>query len=163
RGELQSDAYSSWSETGFDLSEPGRLVDHGDLRFDDSEDAWTRIEREAAAILATGMPLLSLGGDHAITHPLLRAAHAPHPALTLLHIDAHPDIYHAYQDNPRSHTSPFARIMEEGLAGRLIQVGLRTVNDHHREQWRRFGVETIEADACGEQLPLDIRTPIYLS
>ncbi len=38
------------------------------------------------------------------------------PNLTILHIDAHADIYHAYQDNPRSHTSPFARIMEERLA-----------------------------------------------
>jgi len=163
RRELQSDAYSIWSETGFDLSAAGRLVDHGDLHFDENEDAWTHIEREATAILATGTPLISLGGDHAITHPLLRAAHAQHPALTILHIDAHPDIYHAYQGNPRSHTSPFARIMEEGLASRLIQVGLRTVNDHHREQWQRFGVETIEADACGDQLALDISTPIYLS
>ncbi|WP_348632231.1 arginase family protein, partial [Mesorhizobium sp. M2D.F.Ca.ET.232.01.1.1] len=45
----------------------------------------------------------------------------------------HPDIYHSYGDNLRSHTSPFARIMEERLADRLIQIGLRTVNDHHRE------------------------------
>ncbi|MGO4702505.1 agmatinase family protein [Dyella sp. 2RAB6] len=163
RRELYSDAYSIWSETGIDLGVPGRLVDHGDLHFDGSEDAWTRIEREAGAILATGTPLISLGGDHAITHPLLRAAHAHHPSLTLLHIDAHADIYHAYQGNPRSHASPFARIMEEGLASRLIQLGLRTVNDHHREQWQRFGVEAIEAAACGERLALDIRTPIYLS
>lgn len=163
RRELFSDAYSIWSETGIDLGEPGRLIDHGDLRFDANEDAWTQIEREAAAILATGTPLISLGGDHAITHPLLRAAHTHHPALTILHIDAHADIYHAYQGNPRSHASPFARIMEEGLAGRLIQVGLRTVNDHHREQWRRFGVEAIEAAACGERLALDIHTPVYLS
>ena len=163
RGELQSDAYSIWSETGIDLGAPGRLVDHGDLRFNPGEDAWTRIEGAAAAILEGGTPLIALGGDHAITHPLLRAAHAQHPSLTILHIDAHADIYHAYQGNPRSHASPFARIMEERLAGRLIQVGLRTVNDHHREQWQRFGVEAIEAAACGEQLPVDIRTPIYLS
>lgn len=163
RRELYSDAYSIWSETGIDLGAPGRLVDHGDIGFDESEDAWTKIEREASAILATGTPLISLGGDHAITYPLLRAAHAHHASLTILHIDAHADIYHAYQGNPRSHASPFARIMEDGLAGRLIQAGLRTVNDHHREQWRRFGVEAIDAAACGERLPFDIRTPIYLS
>ncbi len=163
RQELYSDAYSSWSETGIDLGAPGRLVDHGDLRFDDSEDAWRTIEREAGAILATGAPLICLGGDHALTHPIMRAVHTHHPALTILHIDAHADIYEAYQGNPRSHASPFARIMEERLAHRLIQAGLRTVNDHHREQWRRFGVEAFEAAACGERLPVDIRTPVYLS
>lgn len=161
RRELHSDAYSIWSETGIDLD--GRLADRGDLRFDGGEDAWALIEREAAAILATGAPLISLGGDHAITHPLMRAVRARHPALTILHIDAHADIYDAYQGNRRSHASPFARIMEEGLADRLIQLGLRTVNDHHREQWRRFGVESVEAAACDERLPLDIRTPVYLS
>ncbi len=163
RRELYSDAYSSWSETGIDLGEPGRLVDRGDLRFDEGEDAWPRIEREAGAVLAAGQPLICLGGDHALTHPILRAFRAHHAELTILHIDAHADIYHAYQGNPRSHASPFARIMEERLADRLIQVGLRTVNDHHREQWRRFGVQAIEASACGERLPVDIRTPVYVS
>jgi arginase family enzyme len=80
-----------------------------------------------------------------------------------VHIDAHSDIYHAYQDNPRSHASPFARIMEEGLTDRLIQIGIRTVNDHHREQFRRFGVEVIEMARWEPHLRLDIRTPIYLS
>jgi arginase family enzyme len=93
----------------------------------------------------------------------MRAVRRRHSKLTILHIDAHPDIYHAYQGNPRSHTSPFARIMEEGLADRLIQVGLRTINDHHREQFRRFGVEVIEAGRCGPDLRLDLQTPVYIS
>jgi len=83
--------------------------------------------------------------------------------LTILHIDAHPDIYHEYQGNPRSHTSPFARIMEERLADRLIQVGLRTINDHHREQFKRFGVEIVEAGRCGETIQLGLKTPVYVS
>jgi arginase family enzyme len=53
--------------------------------------------------------------------------------------------------------------MEEGLADRLIQVGLRTINDHHRDQFKRFGVEIVEANRCGETLPLDLETPVYLS
>jgi len=83
--------------------------------------------------------------------------------LTILHIDAHPDIYHEYQGNPRSHTSPFARIMEERLADRLIQVGLRTINSHHREQFKRFGVEIVEAGRCGGQFRPDLKTPVYIS
>jgi arginase len=53
--------------------------------------------------------------------------------------------------------------MEERLADRLIQVGLRTVNDHHREQFKRFGVETIEAARFGRNIRLDLTTPVYLS
>jgi arginase family enzyme len=53
--------------------------------------------------------------------------------------------------------------MEVRLADRLIQVGLRTINSHHREQFARFGVEVIEAGRCGGTLPLDLRTPVYIS
>ena len=163
RRELHSDAYSIWSETGIDFSAAGRLVDHGDIQFDGANDPWDLIEQDVARAMQSGDPLICLGGDHAITHPIMRAVRRRRPKLTILHIDAHPDIYHAYQGNPRSHTSSFARIMEEQLADRLIQLGLRTVNDHHREQFRRFGVETIEAGLCGGNLRLDIATPVYVS
>lgn len=163
RREFYSDAYSSWSETGVDLGAEGRVVDHGDIAFDDDRDPWEVIERAVERALAPGDPLICLGGDHAITHPVMRAVRRRHAKLTILHIDAHPDIYHSYQGNSRSHTSPFARIMEEGLADRLIQVGLRTINDHHREQFRRFDVEVIEASRCSEPLHLDIATPVYIS
>lgn len=163
RRELHCDAYSMWSETGVDLSVAGRLVDHGDVQFDSASDPWDVIEQNVGRALEPGDPLICLGGDHAITHPIMRAVRRHHPRLTILHIDAHPDIYHAYQGNPRSHTSPFARIMEERLADRLIQVGLRTINDHHREQFKRFGVEAIEAGRCGQIPRLDITTPVYIS
>lgn len=163
RRELASDAYSLWTETGVDLGAEGRIVDHGDVGFDGVADAWEVIERQVERAMEPGHPLVCLGGDHAITHPILRAVRRRHAPLTVLHIDAHPDIYDAYQGNPRSHASPFARIMEEGLADRLIQVGLRAVNDHHREQLRRFGVEVIEAARCREQLRLDIAGPVYIS
>src|SRR5262245_57696274 len=128
RRELYSDAYSSWSETGIDLGAPGRIVDHGDIAFDGAADAWDVIEQQVGRALEPGRPLICLGGDQAISHPVLRAVRRRHPSLTILQIDAHPDIYDAYQGNPRSHTSPMARIMEEGLCDRLIQVGLRAVN-----------------------------------
>jgi arginase len=163
RRELVSDAYSMWSETGVDLSEPGRLVDHGDVRFESSGDAWDAIEQAVGAAMAAGHPLICLGGDHAITHPIMRAVRRQHRQLTILHIDAHCDIYDAYQGNRRSHASPFARIMEERLADRLIQVGIRTNNDEHREQAKRFGVEVIEAAQCRDLPRLDIKTPVYIS
>jgi arginase len=163
RRELHSDAYSIRSETGIDLGAAGRLVDHGDVKFDGATDPWELIERNVGRAMESGDPLICLGGDHAITHPIMRAVRRRHPKLTILHIDAHCDIYHAYQGNPRSHASPFARIMEEKLADRLIQVGIRTLNDEHREQIRRFGIEVVEARNCTESLRLDIATPVYIS
>jgi agmatinase len=163
RSELFSDAYSMWSETGIDLGIEGTLVDHGDIQFDNASDPWDLIERSVAHAMASGDPLICLGGDHAITHPIMRAVRRRHPKLTILHIDAHPDIYHVYEGNPRSHASPFARLMEERLADRLIQVGLRTVNDHHRDQFKRFGVETIEAGRWSDTRLLEITTPVYIS
>jgi agmatinase len=163
RAELNSDAYSVWSETGVDLGAAGQLVDHGDIQFGAAGDPWEAIEHTVARIAASGEPLICLGGDHAVSHPILRGLRRHQPKLTILHIDAHPDIYHDYQGNPRSHTSPFARIMEEKLCDRLVQVGLRTINDHHRDQFRRFGVEVIEMRHWRDNLRLGFATPVYIS
>jgi len=163
RRELHCDAYSLWSETGVDFSVAGRLLDHGDIQFDNTCDPWDLIERNVSRVMESGDPLICLGGDHAVTHPIMRAVRRRHSSLTILHFDAHCDIYHAYQGNPRSHASPFARIMEERLTDRLIQVGIRTLNDHHRDQNKRFGVEVIEAGRWSQNLRLDITTPVYIS
>jgi len=163
RHEMFRGVTTGWSETGVHVQAPDLFKDHGDIVFDAARDPWDQIEESIAAATADGAPVLCLGGDHAITHPILRAIRKRQKALTILHIDAHPDIYHAYQGNPRSHTSPFARIMEEKLTDRLVQVGLRTINDHYREQFKRFGVETIEAARCNEKLDFAIKTPVYIS
>jgi arginase len=161
RRELHSDAHSSWSETGFDLTD--RFLDHGDIDFAGAGDPWERIESEVGRALNAGHPLISLGGDHAIAWPVLRAVRRRHPSLTIVQIDAHPDIYPAYQGNLRSHTSSFARIMEERLADRLIQIGLRTLNDDLRGQIGRFGIEVVEARHVSEGLRLDLTAPVYIS
>jgi len=163
RRELFSDAYAQCSESGVDLSAPGRWIDHGDVRFDAGGDPWALIEAAVDRALEPGHRLISLGGDHAVTHPILRAVRRRHRRLTIVHVDAHPDIYDAYQGNPRSHASPFARIMEEGLADRLIQVGLRAIGAEHRAQFRRFGVETVSAAQWTGELRLQVEGPVYLS
>ena len=66
--------------------------------------------------------VLALGGDHSITYPIIRAVAGVHQELTILHIDAHPDLYDEFDGSRRSHACPFARIMESGLATRLVQV-----------------------------------------
>jgi agmatinase len=102
------------------------------------------IESGVAEVVAGGWRPLSLGGDHSVTYPAVRAVAQVHQPLTILHVDAHPDLYDCFQGDRYSHACPFARIMEEGLASRLVQVGIRTMNREQHEQVHRFGIEVID-------------------
>ena len=82
-----------------------------------------------------------------MTYPAVRAVARAHGPLTILHVDAHSDLYDVFEGDRYSHACPFARIMEEGLATRLVQVGIRTMNRHQRDQADRFGVEVIDMPA----------------
>jgi arginase len=144
RKALNSDSTNMWTEDGIDLGQPGIFHDAGDLNLPaESFAAFANIEKAVAEVLALGHPLISLGGDHSITYPTLRGYRSQFPDLTILHFDAHPDLYDELAGNRHSHACPFARIIEEGLAKRLVQVGIRTINRHQLEQARRFGVEVI--------------------
>ena len=82
---------------------------------------------------------------------------------TILHIDAHADLYDEFEGDRYSHACPFARIMEEKLASRLVQVGIRTLTAHLREQIDRFAVDVIDMRAwTAGKRPL-ITGPVYLS
>jgi arginase family enzyme len=80
-----------------------------------------------------------------------------------LHLDAHPDLYDELEGNRYSHACPFARIMEEDLVVRLVQVGIRTMNPHQRAQAERFGVEVIEMRDWPPGPVFDFDGPVYLS
>jgi arginase family enzyme len=86
-----------------------------------------------------------------------------YPELTIFHFDAHPDLYDQFEGNRLSHACPFARIMESGLAKRLVQVGIRAMNGHQREQARRFGVELVEMRGLPAYAKLKAAGPIYVS
>ncbi|MGA8539104.1 MAG: agmatinase [Terriglobales bacterium] len=106
---------------------------------------------------------VSLGGDHSITLPILRAFGQRIPGLTILHFDAHPDLYDELEGNRLSHACPFARIMEERAAKRLIQIGIRTMTGHQREQAQKFGVEVIEMRHLPALDRMKIEGPVYIS
>jgi agmatinase len=120
------------------------------------------VESAAAIFLASSLRVLALGGDHSITYPLLRAHAQVHPSLTVVHLDAHPDLYDELDGDRLSHACPFARVMEEQLIGRLVQIGIRTATPHQRAQAERFGVETIEMRDWTEEAALP-DGPCYVS
>jgi agmatinase len=171
RAALESPSSNRWNERGDDIAAPGILTDGGDLALpDEAPEARQVIESGVREILQHGDKPLLLGGDHSITYPILRAfpstslGTSPR-ALTVLHLDAHGDLYDEYEGDRYSHACPFARVMEEHLAARLVQVGVRTLTAHQRSQAGKFGVEVLGADRWREALPLIARfkAPVYLS
>jgi arginase len=159
---LYSGASNLSAENGLDLGSETRFHDLGDLDFEGVE-TFQAIESSVRQVLARGAALLSLGGDHALTYPLVKAYAAVHGPLEILHLDAHPDLYDVLDGDRYSHACPFARIMEAGLARRLVQVGIRTMNPHQRQQAARFGVEVHDMRHWRPDFQPDLAGPIYLS
>ena len=163
REAFHSDHWNKTTETRVDLGAPGIFEDAGDLAVMESPDAFQRIEDAVAKIIEDGKRPVSLGGDHSITAPILRAIGKRIPAITLVHFDAHPDLYADYEGNPHSHASPFARIMEEQLVHRLIQIGVRTMNTHQNDQAEKYAVRIFEIKDLPDPTHLNLAGPIYVS
>ena len=163
RTALASPAANLCAENGVDLGADSRWRDGGDLGSRNRQPSFARIEQRVAALLGNGERVVALGGDHSISWPLVRAHAAVHPGLTILHLDAHPDLYDELDGRRDSHACPFARIMEEGLAHRLVSLGIRTATAHQREQAERFGVETIAAGGDWRAAVVSLAAPLYLS
>jgi agmatinase len=91
------------------------------------EDAIVQIETGARALLDTSSSFVALGGDHTIALPLLRAVHARHGQIALIHFDAHLDTWDTYFGAAYTHGTPFRRAHEEGLLAtdRCAHVGIR--------------------------------------
>lgn len=163
RAALHSPHWNTWTEGLRDLAGPDGLSDAGDLSLAPTAAAREQIEAGIAELLAGGWRPLALGGDHSVTYPIIRAVSRVHAPLTMLHIDAHPDLYDEFEGDRFSHACPFARIMEEGLADRLVQVGIRTMNGHQREQADRFGVEVIDMRAWASGERPSVGDALYIS
>jgi agmatinase len=109
--------------------ELAQVVDAGDVACTPfgPEEAVTQIEAAGEALLSGGGRLVSIGGDHTVALPLLRATSARHGPLALVHFDAHLDTWDVYFGQRFTHGSPFRRAWEEGLLRRdhSTHIGLR--------------------------------------
>ena len=106
-----------------------QVVDVGDIAASpySIDDAIGQIERGANELLEAAPRLVSLGGDHTIALPLLRAINRKHGPVALVHFDAHLDTWDTYMSAPYTHGTPFRRAAEEGLfvADHSMHVGIR--------------------------------------
>jgi agmatinase len=160
---LHSGSANLCAENERDLGTEPRLHDLGDLELNRSANPFEQIEEAIASLVKEGVHVLSLGGDHAITYPIVKAYASAYDGLNLLHLDAHPDLYDEFEGSRNSHACAFSRIMEEGLAARLVQVGIRTMNPHQRLQADRFGVEVITMQDWASAATVDFNGPVYVS
>jgi guanidinobutyrase / D-arginase len=106
-----------------------QVVDAGDMVANpfDIATAVAEIDAQASELIESGARLVTLGGDHTIAYPLLRAHHRRYGPMALVHFDAHLDTWDTYFDAPVTHGTPFRRAAEEGLfiPGHSVHVGIR--------------------------------------
>ena len=158
RSQYRSDAFNFYAENGMEIS-PDIFTDAGD--FTPSE--YIEIEDITINNLNNNLPIITLGGDHSISYPLMRAVHGIHGELNVLHIDAHADLYEDFEGDRYSHACPFARIMEDGLAKKLVQVGIRTMTASQQEVADRYQVRIIPMKSYSlDQIP-EFDGPVYIS
>jgi agmatinase len=161
REAFHCDSSNSSTESGIEL-DAASVMDAGDLELA-VDGAFAVIESAVSELLDKGLAPVCLGGDHSITYPILRAFGKRFANLTIVHFDAHSDLYDEFQGNRHSHACPFARAMEEGCAKRLIQIGIRTMNAHQRKQADRFGVQVVEMRELPALEKLKVAGPVYIS
>jgi len=158
RKALHSGSMNLFAENGVSIA-IDLVRDMGDFEINNYFD----IEKITKSHLESGNKIFTLGGDHSITYPIIKAHQERYPALDILHIDAHTDLYDVYEGDPYSHACPFARIMEKSLAVRLVQVGIRTLNTHQTDQAEKFGVEIHQMKNLDLSKITKFHNPIYIS
>jgi agmatinase/guanidinopropionase len=107
-----------------------KIVDYGDVSVIPTsiEHTMNAVTKTASDVLNTGTTLITLGGDHSISLPLLRAHTKKYGPLSLVHVDAHLDTWEEeFEGNPYSHGTPFRYALQEGLIrkGEYVQIGIR--------------------------------------
>ncbi|WP_299982654.1 agmatinase [uncultured Pseudoteredinibacter sp.] len=134
------------------------------------------IEEFYDEVMAKNIMPLTMGGDHTIALPILRALKKKHGPVGLVHVDAHADINDHMFGEKIAHGTPFRRAMEEGLLDgeRVVQIGLRGTGYSPDEyQWSRDqGFRVVQAEECWhkslEPLMAEVREqlgdgPVYIS
>jgi len=162
REALQS-PHSHLTATNGVVLDDSLLADLGDAPLREDEGDFDRMVAAVRDAFTAG-PAVVLGGDHAVTYPILAGIAAAGIAPPqIVHIDAHSDLYEDFEGDPLSHASPFARIMERGLAAGITQLGIRTPNAHLVAQAERYGVKVFAPHQHAAGLAALPAGPTYIS
>ena len=161
------------AEDGTELGGNPLFADAGDIDLGGTL-KMEAVESGLGGLSTRGSRIICLGGDHSVSFPAIRAlvrtrvagargATAAGERVDVLHIDAHPDLYDSFEGDRLSHACPFARCLDEGLIGRLVQVGIRGMNAEQRARARKFDVDVIDMAAWVAGRRPDFTGDFYLS
>ncbi|MCW3092758.1 MAG: Arginase/agmatinase/formiminoglutamase family protein [Ferruginibacter sp.] len=156
---------NAYSEMGKEIIKGKSYEDLGNIAFNgaNSADAFTIIKQSIAAQLLQPFKIFCYGGDHSVSYPVIDAFSEKYTNLHVLHLDAHADLYENFYNNPYSHASPFARLLEKGKIKSLTQVGIRTLNRHQRDQANKYGVNIVEMRKFNSDFLKTLQSPLYVS
>lgn len=134
------------------LADHLRLIDCGDLIFTpgDSAGFCSALQDKASELIASGKTILSFGGDHFVTLPLLRAHHDAYGEMALIHFDAHTDTYQWGGDY--DHGTMFYRAPKEGLIDPTasVQIGIRTEYDYVNHPFKVLDADAVNTRSISE-------------
>lgn len=154
------------------------VVDYGDVSVIPTsiEHTMDAITKMASEIIGSGTTLITLGGDHSIALPLLRAHARKHGPVSLVHVDAHIDTWESeFEAVPYSHGTPFRYALQEGLIrqGEYVQIGIRGPvsgeNDYADNEMlgaHRIGIHEVMEKGIPEILKdvhQRLRGPVYVT
>lgn len=132
------------------LADHLKMVDCGDLIYPPGDSAAfsQALHDRASEIIHSGKALMSFGGDHFISLPLLRAHHEVHGELALIHFDAHTDTYQ--NGGEFDHGTMFYRAPREGLIdpSASVQIGIRTEYDPSSHEFLVLDADDIHTSGC---------------
>jgi len=164
--QMDSDGSANrFTESGIEITPESNYKDLGDMEFGDADaqTSYHMIKDRVSLEIKDENKLVSIGGDHSVSFPIIEAHTKKHPKLNVLHLDAHADLYEDFEGNRYSHASPFARLLETGLLGSLTQVGIRTLSTHQKEQAEKFNVNVIEMKDHSLNFLKELKGPLYIS
>ena len=126
-----------------------------------------RIARVAGRASADGKWVLGLGGEHSVSLGLVRACAKRHGRLSILHLDAHLDLWSKYEGTPYSHACAMRQCVEDGH--RTVHVGIRTAGREEIEFAAKKKLPIFWARQCGaadrwvSRVVATLRSPVYIS
>ena len=151
-----------------------KIVDCGNVTADmaDHKEHYRRAERAARKIFSANTTLITLGGDHGIPIPVMRALEVHGAPITLVHVDAHLDWRHEVNGETEGYSSPIRRASEMPWIDKIVQIGMRGIGSARTgevDDARGYGADIIDAyemheigmDAVVERIPDD--GPYYLT
>ena len=164
REELHSGSSNLWTEDGADLGRPGSFHDAGDLSLpDEAAAAFPAIEAAVDQTLQLRHPLICLSGDHSVTFPTMKAFHRHYSDVTVTCTSTLTRTFTMNSTAIGSLMPPFRTHRGGHLARRLVQVGIRTINQHQLWQATRFGVEVITMRNLDRFSSLKFEGPLFIS